>query len=187
MDLYTPTRIEEVFRRSPRVTTFLKSTFFKGSKTFVTKSVNFDIVEGSRSVAPFVNPKAGGQVIPNKGYSTKTYTAPLVSPEKVTEAEEMLNRIAGEQITSSMTPAERAVRKLSEDLVEMDEMITAAAMESDSAKRSELNAAIQQKALDECIIVPIYQQEDIHCHSADLEGFRNGAYQAPLLKYCYFA
>lgn len=124
MDLYTPTRIEEVFRRSPRVTTFLKSTFFKGSKTFVTKSVNFDIVEGSRSVAPFVNPKAGGQVIPNKGYSTKTYTAPLVSPEKVTEAEEMLNRIAGEQITSSMTPAERAVRKLSEDLVEMDEMIT---------------------------------------------------------------
>ena len=124
MDLYTPTRIEEVFRRSPRVTTFLKSTFFKGSKTFVTQSVNFDIVEGSRSVAPFVNPKAGGQVIPNKGYSTKTYTAPLVSPEKVTEAEEMLNRIAGEQITSSMTPAERAVRKLSEDLVEMDEMIT---------------------------------------------------------------
>ena len=46
---------------------------------------------------------------------------------------------------------------------------------------------IQQKALDECIIVPIYQQEDIHCHSASLEGFRNGAYQAPLLKYCYFA
>ena len=122
MDLYTPTRIEEVFRRSPRVTTFLKSTFFKGSKTFVTKSVNFDIVEGSRSVAPFVNPKAGGQVIPNKGYSTKTYTAPLVAPEKVTEAEEMLDRIAGEQITSGMTPAERAIRKLSEDLVEMDEI-----------------------------------------------------------------
>lgn len=70
---------------------------------------------------------------------------------------------------------------------EMDEMITAAAMESDSAKRSEMNAAIQQKALDECIIVSIYQQEDIHCHSASLEGFRNGAYQAPLLKYCYFA
>ena len=69
----------------------------------------------------------------------------------------------------------------------MDEMITAAAMESDSAKRSEMNAAIQQKALDECIIVSIYQQEDIHCHSASLEGFRNGAYQAPLLKYCYFA
>lgn len=124
MDLYTPVRIEEVFRRSPRVTTFLKRTFFKNTKSFTSRNVYFDIVEGSRSIAPFVNPKAGGKVIPNTGYSTKNYTAPLVAPEKVTEAEEMLDRIPGEQITSGMTPAERAVRKLSEDLVEMDELIT---------------------------------------------------------------
>lgn len=69
---------------------------------------------------------------------------------------------------------------------EMDAMIDAAAQETDSAKRSEMNAAIQQKVLDECIIVPIYQQEDIHCLSASVKGFCNGAYQAPLLKYCYF-
>ena len=69
---------------------------------------------------------------------------------------------------------------------EMDAMVDAAAKEPDAAKRSEMNAAIQQKALDECIIVPIYQQEDIHCHVASLKGFRNGAYQSPLLKYCYF-
>lgn len=69
---------------------------------------------------------------------------------------------------------------------EMDAMIDAAAKEPDAEKRSEMNAAIQQKALDECIIVPIYQQEDIHCHVNSLKGFRNGAYQAPLLKYCYF-
>lgn len=69
---------------------------------------------------------------------------------------------------------------------EMDALIDAAAKEPDAAKRTELNAQIQQKALDECIIVPIYQQEDIHCHVASLKGFRNGAYQSPLLKYCYF-
>ena len=46
---------------------------------------------------------------------------------------------------------------------------------------------MQQKVLDECVIVPIYQQEDIHCYTSDLQGFRNGAFQAPLLKYCYFA
>ena len=70
---------------------------------------------------------------------------------------------------------------------EMDALIDAAAMEADSAKRSELNAEIQQKVLDECVIVPIYQQEDIHCYTSDLQGFRNGAFQDPLLKYCYFA
>lgn len=69
---------------------------------------------------------------------------------------------------------------------EMDAMVDAAAKEPDAAKRSEMNAAIQQKALDECIIVPIYQQEDIHCHTASLKGFCNGAFQSPLLKYCYF-
>lgn len=69
---------------------------------------------------------------------------------------------------------------------EMDAMIDAAAQEVDSAKRSEMNAAIQQKVLDECIIVPIYQQEDIHCLNASVQGFRNGAYQAPLLKYVHF-
>lgn len=69
---------------------------------------------------------------------------------------------------------------------EMDAMIDAAAQEVDTAKRSEMNAAIQKKVLDECIIVPIYQQEDIHCLSAAVKGFRNGAFQSPLLKYCYF-
>ena len=69
---------------------------------------------------------------------------------------------------------------------EMDALIDAAAMEAASAKRSELNAEIQQKVLDECVIVPIYQQEDIHCLSAAVKGFRNGAFQCPLLKYCYF-
>ena len=69
---------------------------------------------------------------------------------------------------------------------EMDAMIDAAAQEVDTAKRSEMNAAIQKKVLDECIIVPIYQQEDIRCLSAAVKGFRNGAFQSPLLKYCYF-
>lgn len=69
---------------------------------------------------------------------------------------------------------------------EMDALIEAAAKEPDAAKRSELNAQIQKKALDECIIVPLYQQEDIHALASDVKGFRNGAYQAPLLKYVYF-
>lgn len=69
---------------------------------------------------------------------------------------------------------------------DMDRMIDAAAREVDPVKRSEMNAAIQKKVLDECIIVPIYQQEDIHCLSVSVKGFRNGAYQSPLLKYCYF-
>ena len=52
--------------------------------------------------------------------------------------------------------------------------------------RSMLWVVSAAQVCDECIIVPIYQQEDIHCLSAAVKGFRNGAFQSPLLKYCYF-
>lgn len=123
MDLYTPVRIRRVFDLSPKPSTFLRDTFFKNVENYSTKHVYFDVVDGARKVAPFVNPKIGGEVVPNNGYQTKYYTAPLVAPDKVIEAEEMLDRIPGEQIDSDMTPAERAVRKLSKDLVDMNEQI----------------------------------------------------------------
>lgn len=123
MDLYTPVRIRKVFDLSPKPSTFLRDTFFKHTESYKTKQVHFDVINGARKVAPYVNPKVGGKVVPNSGYQTKYYIAPLVAPEMVTEAEEMLDRIPGEQITSDMTPAERAVRKLSQDLVDMNEQI----------------------------------------------------------------
>lgn len=69
---------------------------------------------------------------------------------------------------------------------EMDELIEAAAKETDTEKRSELNAEIQKLALEDVAMVPIYQQEDIFCFVNSLQGFRNGAFQSPLLRYCYF-
>lgn len=123
-NIYTPARIAKVIEHMPPATTFLRRTFFKNTVTYGTKNVNFDIVEGDRKVAPYVNPKRGGKVIPNKGYRTETYTAPLVAPEKITEADEMLDRMPGEQLTSDMTPAERAIRKIKADLIELEETIT---------------------------------------------------------------
>lgn len=123
-DIYTPTRIAGVIKNKPPVTTFLKKTFFSETKDFATENVNFDVVDGARSVAPMVNPKIGGKVITDKGYKTMTYTAPLTAPEKVVTADEMMNRMPGEQISSNIKPAERAVKKLAEDLNELDEMIT---------------------------------------------------------------
>lgn len=69
---------------------------------------------------------------------------------------------------------------------EMDKLIEAAAREGDPKKRTELNAKIQMLALEDVAIIPIYQQEDVYAHVNSLKGLRNGAYQSPLLKYCYF-
>ncbi len=124
-DLYTPMALDMLVNSTPSVATFFIDTFFKKNiKTFSTETIMVDIKKGGRQLAPFVHPKIGNKVVKNKGYKTETYTPPLVAPSKVTEADQLLKRLAGENPFSGMTPAERAAIKLGEDFMELKEMIT---------------------------------------------------------------
>lgn len=124
ISIYDPRTMGKVISRTPMVHTFLKSTFFKNVETFPTKNVDVDFKKGNRALAPFVHRKIGGKTIPNSGYQTKTYTPPLVGPNKITTVDDLLKRLPGESIYSGKSPAERAVEKLAQDFVELDEMIS---------------------------------------------------------------
>ena len=124
VSIFEPRTMDKLIKRLPPVRTFFKTTFFKNSKTFVTKTVDVDMKKGGRALAPFVHPKLGGKTIPNSGYQVKTYTPPLVAPDKITTVGDLENRMAGENLYSGMSPAERAVRKLADDFTELNEMIT---------------------------------------------------------------
>ena len=123
VSIYEPRTMGRVVQKLPPVRTFFRSTFFKHEETFVTKNVDVDFKKGSRKVAPFVSRVIGGKVVPNTGYETKTYTPPLVAPEKVTTVDDLLQRRPGESLYSGRTPAERAVLKMSDDFKELREMI----------------------------------------------------------------
>ncbi|MBQ0067551.1 MAG: major capsid protein [Phascolarctobacterium sp.] len=124
VSIYEPRTMGRVVQKLPPVRTFFRSTFFRHEETFVTKSVDVDFRKGSRKVAPYVSRLIGGKVVPNTGYETKTYTPPLVAPEKVTTVDDLLTRRPGESIYSGRTPAERAVLKMSDDFNELREQIT---------------------------------------------------------------
>jgi len=132
VSIFDPRTMDKIVKRLPPVRTFFLDTFFKRKKTFVTKSVDVDFKKGSRALAPFVHPAVGGETVENSGYSTKTYTPPLVAPNKITTAGDLEPRMAGENPYSGTSPAERAVRKAAEDFAELKEMIT---------RRKELMAA----------------------------------------------
>ena len=132
VSIYEPRTMGRVIQKMPPVRTFFRSTFFRNEETFVTKNVDVDFKKGSRKVAPFVSRLVGGKIVPNTGYETKTYTPPLVAPEKVTTIDDLLERRPGENMFSGRTPAERAVLKMSEDFVELREQI---------ARREELMCA----------------------------------------------
>ncbi len=123
-DIYDPRTMQKLISRIPPARTFLKNTFFKNVKTFTTESVDVDFKKGSRALAPFVHKRIGGKTVPNTGYTTKTYTPPYVAPDKVTTIDDILKRAAGESLYNGLTPAQRAVKKMSEDFSALDEMIT---------------------------------------------------------------
>ncbi len=123
-DIYTPRTLGTLVRRIPVPKTFLRDTFFKNRVPFDTEKIDVDFKKGNRKLAPFVHPVQGGKIVKNSGYETKTYTPPTLSPNKVTKVDDLLKRLPGENPYSGKTPAERAVEKLAEDLVELMEMIT---------------------------------------------------------------
>lgn len=123
ISIFDPRTMGKVVYRMPVVHTFFRTTFFKNVQTFPTKSVDVDFKKGNRALAPFVHRKIGGKTVPNSGYQTKTYTPPLVAPNKITTVDDLLNRLPGESIYSGKSPAERAVEKLAQDFTELNEMI----------------------------------------------------------------
>lgn len=114
----------KVVSRLPAVHTFFKTTFFRNVETFTTEKVDVDFKKGNRKLAPFVHRRIGGKTVPNTGYEVKTYTPPMVAPDKVTTVEDLLKRMPGENPFSGKSPAERAVEKMAADFRELDEMIT---------------------------------------------------------------
>ena len=124
ISIYEPRKMAEVVRRNAPVTTFLLSTFFNRIETFNTTKVDVDFKKGNRKLAPFVHRTIGGKIVPNTGYTTETYTPPLLAPEKLTTIDDIIVRSAGEDIYTETTPETRAVKKMAEDFVELDEMIT---------------------------------------------------------------
>lgn len=124
ISIFEPRRMLEVVKRTPSCHTFLLDTFFKKVETSLTNKVDVDLKKGNRKLAPFVHRAKGGKIIENTGYKTKTYEPPLVAPSKLTTIPDILARSPGEMLYSPLSPAERAVKKMSEDFQELDEMIT---------------------------------------------------------------
>lgn len=105
--------------------TFFRDRYFKNRPTYNTKKIDFDIVGlGDRKLAPFVHPKVGGVAIDRQGYRTESYEAPEISLLRVTTAEDMLKRSAGETIYGGKTPQQRAAEILGKDLSDLDDLIT---------------------------------------------------------------
>lgn len=124
VDLYTPRTLAEVVKTTPPVRTFLRDSFFTNVKTFPTKRVDIDIVKGNRKMAAFIHPMVGGEIVQAEGYETKSYAPPLINPATISTADQLLERLPGEDMYSGKTPADRAAEKLIEEYNQLNDMTT---------------------------------------------------------------
>jgi len=119
----TRTMLRAIEKMLP-VRTFLRDTFFPNPLTFITEKVDVDFKKGKRKMAPFVARTKGGITVDRQGFRTDTYTTPYVAPQRPITKNDITNRMLGESIYSTRTPAQRAMELLAADLAELDEMIT---------------------------------------------------------------
>lgn len=124
VDLYTPRTLAEVVKTTPPVRTFLRDRFFTNVKTFPTERVDIDIVKGNRKMAAFIHPMVGGEIVQAEGYETKSYAPPLINPATISTADQLLERLPGEDMYSGKAPADRAAEKLIEEYNQLNDMTT---------------------------------------------------------------
>jgi len=123
VSIFDTMTMRAAIERKPPLRTALMDTYFSDFNTHDTEKVLVDIKKGNRKLAPFVHPLIGGQIIFDSGYKTEEYKPPLIAPENVTTADQLLKRQHGEVIGSSTSPVQRAAKKLGSDLQRQTEQI----------------------------------------------------------------
>ncbi|MDY6404801.1 MAG: major capsid protein, partial [Synergistales bacterium] len=124
-DYYEPRFLAGVIRQTPSLKTFFKTRFFNNAITFPAEKVSFEVQEGKRRLAPYVSPRIGSETIERDEYSVKTYTAPLVAPNRIITNDTLAQKLLGEATwNSGVTPDERAAKIAARDIMELQDTIT---------------------------------------------------------------
>jgi hypothetical protein len=81
--------------------------FFPNEVQSDTDTIMFDVLPKDRRLAPFVAPNVQGQVMRDRGYTTKAFKPGYIKPKHVVDPTRAIPRRAGEQLNGSLTPGER--------------------------------------------------------------------------------
>jgi len=92
----------------PVVTPFWLNLAFPMVQTFDTEWIDFDTVDESKRLAPFVAPNVNGKVMTAEGFSTRRFKPAYVKPKDVVDPTRVIKRRAGEALgAGSLSPDQR--------------------------------------------------------------------------------
>ena len=106
-NLYNTATLLNVLRVQPVDSAYWLDNFYQRVITFETEEVMFDRVETNRRIAPFVSPVVQGRVIRTNGYETRAFRPAYTKPKHIVDPNRTFTRMAGEEITGSLSPEQR--------------------------------------------------------------------------------
>lgn len=96
---------------------FLLDTFFpQVPETAISTIIPVETRKRGRTLAPFVTRGASGVNVKRAGSKIALYEAPMMGPQTVISPDQLNQRSFGENIVSTITPAQRATRMQADDL-----------------------------------------------------------------------
>ena len=115
-DLYSTDSLVDVVRNLKRPETFLLKTFFPRLIEETSEEIHFDVEADRRRLAPFVSPLVQGKIVERQGFSTKSFRPAYVKDKRPFDSNQPMKRIAGEQISGRLSPAQREMILLAQEL-----------------------------------------------------------------------
>lgn len=124
MDAYDTSVLIKVVENLKVPTTFLLDRWFPSVVQSDSESVQVDIIQGKRRMAPFVSPLVEGKVIKSQGVTTNIIKPAYIKDKRMMDPTQPLKRRAGERIGGAMSPAQREQAYLNGELQDQLDMLT---------------------------------------------------------------
>jgi hypothetical protein len=96
-----------VVNNIPAVTPFWLNLAFPSVQTFDSEWIDFDTVDESRRLAPFVAPNVNGKTMTAEGFNTRRFKPAYIKPKDAVDPSRVIKRRAGEAIGGSLSPEQR--------------------------------------------------------------------------------
>ena len=124
INYYEPKILRGIIKRTLAPRMFFRTRFFGNQVLFPTESVSFEFKEARRRLAPYVSARIGSKAIGREGYELKTFTPPLVAPERPITNDTLAQKMLGESLfNSGVTPEDRAATIAAQDLLDLQDAI----------------------------------------------------------------
>lgn len=118
---YATWEVDELVRYVETQPGFLVGRFFNRVKSFQTESIEFDIIDKGRRIAPFVSPFVQGRVMRDEGYRTMQFKPAYIKLADLIRPQDTFTRRQGEPYGGNLTPQARMDRMLA-DVIERHQL-----------------------------------------------------------------